>query len=293
MTITQVLIRGHVVLTLPSAMLMFGIPTAVWFTLQTHVTTGILWLGTFLGLFVGIVLGWLYLAVAKVRWGIWAFSNVENIHELERKVVRHFYSRGYKSAHWIIATRKEKRQLAKIRARLKAPEDPRQISAEDFQVPTQTTIPYSAFAGLESLLLSLLIVGIGIIMQLWARRNLAHMIAITSGMVLLIWAGYKWSRNRNPKLQIIIDDTGIWLPGREFHAWERIQNEHVLIRGFGRSRRYYLFYEYLTKSRTRVVSSCKVFISDHYSTHYTISIKELEHLLKVYRSRHNAQHSIQ
>ena len=77
--------KGHLIVNIPVFVTMFGIPI-----LGNYLSTnGILpsWVFGF-SILAGFVLAWLVWSIIITKWRIWAFKNVQNVHELKKELFK-------------------------------------------------------------------------------------------------------------------------------------------------------------------------------------------------------------
>src|ERR1700744_4111929 len=83
-TVSQAIKKGQRTVTLPSMLIGFGI---LILSLVLNVSDIISRSLMISGIFVGAFLGWLYWSLTIMKWRLWAFENVRNVHELQRKAI--------------------------------------------------------------------------------------------------------------------------------------------------------------------------------------------------------------
>lgn len=220
-------------------------------------------LGTWIipfGLLLGFLSGWLAWSYFVNKWKIWAYKNVRNIHELERKAIEQKLI--WKSGSWFEKT-EFKNSLQKQDLKLLEKKFlEKDVYNDDVRVPAETRIFYS-----KSTLIFLFIINVGMI-------SIGALLSLRKeyfGLILLVFGLYniydqiKKLRNKNP--QIIISDKGIELNNEELVSWNDIHNDRVFSSG-RRPNNYLAFNDEMIEI-----------------DELTIKFDELENLLNVYRVR--------
>ena len=75
--------------------------------------------------------------------------------------------------------------------------------------------------------------------------------------------------------QLIIDETGIKTKTTTFQYWNDIKNEEIIVEGYGKSRTFYLIYEYPNGFEKLNIDA------------FNKTPKQLENLIRTYRIRNN------
>jgi hypothetical protein len=220
----------------------------------------------------GFLLGTIYWCVATTKWKIWAYQNVDHIHEFEDKA-REARLIDTPSDFMTYQSRADKQKLEELKRRFQH----KDVFSNDILVPPETVIRFSKKAGGAMAI-------VGVLCAIFAifafQKNYTVLGRTVFGgiAVYFIYTGLKEYFTKKP--QIIISDKGIQTLKTPFHPWSEIKNEDVrtIVTGgaaHGNSNTY-LVYTYPGGSE-------KVDLDD-----LTISDEQLQHLLHVYRLRSGA-----
>ncbi len=262
--------RGRLTVNLLGAIIflivLLGIPSIV---LQYTETTWIMITACVIGFALGFLLGWIYSGFAVVRWKIWAYENVQNLHELKQKAIVEKVI--YPDGHW-----SEKLNFASYEQRQKLKQLEKRFSEEDkyhddLEVSKETAIFISKRNILFMTVIGVVILGVAIYRYFHHAESNALMLALLS----LLFFGLAFNDYRKKEPQILISNNGIKLYKKELMLWEYITNEHIeIIRGHENHKKYFVL-DYKGKEVKFLINSIE------------ISIDEFEHLLRVYRLRFN------
>jgi hypothetical protein len=113
-----------------------------------------------IGIVLAIGLGWLYWSFMIPKWKVWAFENVRNVHELQKRAVREklIWAEGSfwnKTEIWSAIDREKWESLQS-----KFNQD--DLFTDDVTVPSETVIRYSRSKNFFEMAVMLGIVGVGI-----------------------------------------------------------------------------------------------------------------------------------
>jgi uncharacterized membrane protein YciS (DUF1049 family) len=233
LTVEQAIRRGIWVVNLPQFAILFGcLGIAIYLATQNYIS-GIDIAVVFV---LGFILSWLYWSIMITRWRIWAFTNVRNVHELQKKAIeaKLINKDGGFFEKTEIRTATQKRQWAELQEKFKAQD----IYQEDYSIPAETMIRYSRGAISISLVVAVMVVGGGIYMIVLKSYYMAiFLVGIGSYMS---YAELKKVMDKLP--QIILNDKGIETKNSGFTAWEDITDDQVITRTEGRSSNTYFEY---------------------------------------------------
>lgn len=215
-----------------------------------------------LNLIAGILLAWLTWSYFVNDWKIWAYENVRNIHELQRKAVEEKLI--WESGSWFEKTEfKSQEQKIKLKA-LEKKFLEKDVHKDNLSVPKETLIFYSKTALVFLLIIRLGMISIGIYF-LWEENYfVSFLIAIG---LYLTYEQIKKLRDNEP--QISINDKGIKLKNKKLVSWENIHNDKVFTKTNGKNSTNYLAFN------NEMVDIGEL----------TVKFEELENLLHVYRVR--------
>ena len=185
------------------------------------------------GLFsvVGVVLFVILFTIPLSKiWRFWAFSRVENVHELKKRLIL----LGDISETDILFKKIENStefEMKYWKLRLKfAQED---IFEDDETIPEETLLYYSKPLSITLIVFSIYIFALGSIFLLFAVDAKIYIGALF-GVLLIILAvflgyrlGYKKLKNREP--QLTLNSKGISTNKNGFHKWEEIKKCHITV----------------------------------------------------------------
>ncbi len=225
-------------------------------------------IGLISGVLLGGGLGLLYSGIMTTKWRIWAFSSVDNLHELKRAAITEQLINEDNSWQEKLEIRSEsdKALLAAIQNRL---EEERSF-IDDLGVANQTLIFNSYIEwNLGGWFLIVLGVVTGYLISWFTLIILIPAIGI-------LYKGYTRSRTDIGKAVITINNKGIGTFSADFHTWSEIENEKVTYISTGRNGYYQFTYDYPGGSENISLNFIKVKPS------------QLNHLLYIYRNRYQA-----
>jgi uncharacterized membrane protein YeaQ/YmgE (transglycosylase-associated protein family) len=221
----------------------------------------------FLGIILGLIAGWLYWSIASVKWKTWAYDNVRNVHELQKRAVKEGIIAD-DGNFWDSTTIKfsgDKEKLNSLQAKFDVPD----VFTDDYQVPAETQIFYSKSKNLLGLIGSL--VAICVFAYLAVKEKNYFLLAM---IAVLLYFAYKELRNyTNTEPQITLNDEGIATVSTPFCGWKDIVGEDVIEERSGKSTTHNFVYSYPDGSEDINIGELDV-------THHA-----LENLLGIYRGR--------
>lgn len=225
-----------------------------------------LW-GFLSGFIAGTILMFLYNGYATTKWRIWAFRNVNDVHELKKAAITERIIPW--DGSWLekleIRTDADKRALTEIQLRF---EEPLRFF-DDLIVLSQTVIYSSRIAGFAIILLSLLTLAIATI--LFATFDIyPFAILLFIGGCFGIWRSQKLIQQQPV---ITLTEDGIETAPVGFYDWKEITEERVEFYQAGRNSRYY--FRYRTPKGQEEISL----------QYLDVTPRRLNHLLYVYRHR--------
>ncbi|WP_196888634.1 hypothetical protein [Aureivirga sp. CE67] len=174
-----------------------------------------------IGGFLTIFNSLLYYYFIITKWKIWAFSNIDNIKELEEKALKHkiIPKRGSFSEKLEIKTKKEKLILENlIRNKEKIKKHPIEVNEK---APLETKI-YFAKSNIYLIPVIVCIVILNFISNL--NYSFILKVILSSSSVLgLISIIYYRKLKFDSSVQIIINDKGIFIKEYDFFSWDKIK----------------------------------------------------------------------
>jgi hypothetical protein len=223
------------------------------------------------GIVLGFLLSWFSWAFFVVRWRIWAYSNVRNIHELKKRAIERQIM--HKDGHFINKTEIKTAQQRYILQQLEVRFKERDIFKDDEDVPNETYIYLSKNKIYSGMVAGVLVFGLGV-----------YILCITDNLkdrlfsLLLMGVGIFMVRQDIKKLRhfkpvMVLSDEGIRLQGRPLLPWNVIYNDLVMPKSDGREKKDVLEFQHPGGFETIEIEAFK------------IKKDRLRHLLKVYRGR--------
>ncbi|CAM3878269.1 hypothetical protein MUGA111182_14810 [Mucilaginibacter galii] len=287
LSVMEVVRKGKSTLLFPRILFTFGLILFVFigwmfFTILSNATLkdagfvskfGLFWIVTFIPF--NLLPFWFW-SRRTTRWKLWAFNNVNNVHEL-----KHFARRAALYANYgsfldriTIQTKTEREQWAKLQSKFKRTD----VFEDDVEVPAETVVYYSTAVRLLNIIFFLVIGGIGFFITQAAFNPRMDKWVALPGIGIMVWMLYLlFTMIRDViqhKPQMILSNKGIETIKDGLQSWDVIFNEH-LTPGNRRDMGWILRYNYAGGS-TRIDIG-----------HYAINHENLDHLLMAYRGRYN------
>jgi hypothetical protein len=192
--------------------------------------------GMYAGVAAGVFLGWLYRSVTVTKWRLWAFDNVRNVHDLQRKAID-------AQIIWPVDSFLEKTEFKNTADKAKWESlqykfEQKDVFDDDHAIPEETIILYSPKVVLYMLLFVIGTLGLGI--YLFFTKGF---VAAVIPLVGAIFSGYKaYQKATDKEPQIILNDKGIETIFSAFVEWKDITDEDVITINENKSSVTYLQY---------------------------------------------------
>ena len=281
-SVNKALIRGHLMVNLPVFITMFGIPALAYYLKKQGWIPG--W-GIGVAAVLGFVLAWLVWSIMITKWRIWAFENVRNVHELKQKAIEQnlIWPDGNLFEKTEIRTKSDKLKLQQLQEKFLLEDEYK----EDLGLPAKTEIFYSKTDLYFEAGAMLLVLGGGIYLLLpdgEEKKTKIIVFSIIAILIAVIDLIKLWSKIRNPKPQIVIDNQGISTPATGFIEWQHIFNEKVQGTGAFGSENSLTFYYHNEEADDLLYKKIDIDGLD-------VSANEMENIIRTYRIRYNKQHS--
>lgn len=221
----------------------------------------------------GFVSAWIYWSYYVTRWRIWAFSNVRNVHELQRKAIEN--SLIWKEGSWFekteIRTEEDKRQWEYLKRKFNEPD----VYHDDVSVPKETAVFYSKNQLYGEIFVVLCLGGVSGFLILSDKVNFIGWVVVLI-FIYMLFMNIRKLLDISP--QLILNAEGITLK-KQFYAWNIIRNERVVMEKSGKSTVHNLYLYHSNKEEVLLLKG------------FTKKPDEIEELLHVYRTRFNNQRS--
>lgn len=220
------------------------------------------------GIVLALVAAWLYWSIMIVRWRIWAFDNVNNVHDLYKRAIteRLIWPDGSWASKTEIWTQSQREKWEAIKTRFNKPE----VFENDFTVPSETIIYYSRSRNFTEMAVMLALAGFGVYL-IAAEINLLFGIVMVAIGIFFAVKEFRQATNTEP--QITLNEKGITTASHGATNWEDITEAEVILERSGRNLHAYLVY-------STPLESIKISIED-----FDTDRNQLYHLVKVYRGR--------
>lgn len=224
-------------------------------------------------------LPFLYWSKQTTRWKLWAFDNVDNVHELKIMAVQANLCPAYGTVmdKLQIQSAAEREQWKALQNRFEFPN----VFKDDPAIPGETKIFYSKFHLTVNILFAFLIVAIGATVEYFAIKNngdtslkiIAALIAIAP--FVMIFVNLRRMFRTTP--EITLSNEGLETPKSKFIPWDIIFNEKVTRTDQGkRGVKFTLSFQHPNGLEN-------IDISDFNITH-----TRLERLIRVYKGRYES-----
>ncbi len=219
------------------------------------------------GIVLGLLAAALYWCLQANKWKIWAYENVDNIHELKQRALdsKLMYADDSTWNKLTITSADDKRRLAALEERFKQ----KDVYTDDVTVSMETVIYFSKPASMFNMLIGVAMLGFAIYLLIGHSYVPCGFLGLFGAFML--YSGFKEYTNTKP--QIILNANGIQTANTDLQDWKVITGERVYVESSGKSSTIYFTYDYPGGTE-------KVNIGD-----LTIEAEPLRNLLHVYRLR--------
>ncbi|MEC4005263.1 hypothetical protein OX283_011390 [Flavobacterium sp. SUN052] len=265
-TVAQAISKAKWTINTPSLIILFGMffGSIILYT-EKYFNGWIIALGSILG----IVFAWLFWSLSIVKWKIWAFENVRNVHELKRKAIQN--NLIWKDDSWFNKTEiinyEQKQKLKRLEKKFLE----KDVYYDDSSVPKETIVNFSKGGIVFGFVFGIGAIVLGIYTFLQERNNYFILLFVAFGLYFLFITIKKATSNEP---QISINSLGIKLAKKDFMDWHYITDDFVESRRSGKYTQNFLRFEF-------------------HNQHHEIQIDDLntnsdkiEKLLHVYRVRY-------
>lgn len=264
-TVDEALKKGRIKLVYLPMIITFGIIGCGFFLSYKNILGGWIILASFL---IGFVSGWLSWSYFVVEWKIWAYENVKNINELQRKAVNEKLI--WDNGSWFEKTEFKNYQQKQKLKQLEKKFLEKDIYKDDFSVPKETIIFYSRITIIFFLIIYL---GTSLLGAYFLLEQEYFGLLFLGFGLYLSYEQFKKLKDKSP--QIVINDKGIKLKSEKLIYWNKIYNDRVYSQSNGKRSTSYLAF-----------NDEKIEIDD-----LEIKFEKLENLLHIYRVRYEKNNS--
>ncbi len=267
-TVEQALKKGLWHVKVPLVLIFGGFLAAC--TIVAYFTGIELYYGTLTGFVLGGLAAFLLSSYLTARWRIWAFTNVDDVHELRQAAITEQLMPA--DGSWFgkneLISVTIKAQLLELGSRFSEP----YAFNDDYTLPDEVVLykyPYT-----------LIIIGgitilFGCVTFMISAAAGSALILTGAGILMLNQKFVKATPGKNPF--ITIGNKGIKIEQGELQGWKDVRNERIVWERTGKNRYYYLIFDHHGGSERINLTNAGI------KTSY------LNHLLYVYRHR-NMQH---
>lgn len=218
------------------------------------------------------IIAWLYWGTSVVRWKLWAFENVRNVHELKQRAILEQVipkDKGFlnKTEIW---TSIQRDKWQSLQHKFDIPD----LFEDDYTVAEETGIYYSKWQKLFMSVVMSVIAFTGLYLLTTNADRLIPIILIVVGALLTAGSLMQFFDRR---AQIMISNQGITTIKKGFFSWEDISEEKLILERRGKQLIYYLTFNHPG-------GSFKTSVTGLDANH-----TKIDKLLRLYRSRHEAK----
>lgn len=268
--------KGRLMVNLPGALIfltfLVALPSVM---LQYTNENWIIITAIVIGFAVGFAFGWLYSGFAVIRWKIWAYENVRNLHELKEKAIleKVIYPDGHWTEKYNFANYEQRQKLKQLERKFTTTDE----YHDDLAVAKETAIHISKKSILIPLGVGAFCIGLAMYRYYTQRDSGSNFIPLALlGLLFTAW-GLRDALKKEPQIRINTD--GIQLYKKELMPWEFITNEHIEVLRNHKKHDYYLLFDYNGQQEKKLINNLAT------------NQDQLEHLLQVYRLRYNKKQS--
>jgi len=192
-------------------------------------------LGWAIGLILSFVLPWLYWSIIIIKWRLWAFDNVRNVHNLKRKALETqlLGKEGSFFEKTVIRTNAQKQKWQELQKKFAL----KDVHQQNYLVAPETIIYNSKGYIKAGFILSILALGLAV--YLYIDKDYIHAIGFAIAAPVALYISIK--RNLDNAPQLILNSKGIETKS-SFTSWNDISDEKIITIEKGKSSVSYLEY---------------------------------------------------
>ncbi len=266
-SVDEAIQKGHKVVTYPSLLIIAGI-LILSFSLAIMEVFPVWTIA--IGFILASVLPWLYWGLKITKWRLWAFDNVRNVHELQRKAIEEnlIWEEGHIIEVLEIKNDNDKLKWKELQEKFYETD----IFNDDYTLPTQTFI----FTSKRRNFILLLCIVISFLIGIFNLFNIeSFKVGGASLLLFCFFCFLNFKKTKKKEPQIILDENGIQTLTSKLYKWSEIKDEVIVNEGTYRLPKNYLTYRHPDGIE-------KLQIDD-----LAIEKKNLENLIRIYRGRSN------
>lgn len=269
-TVKKALKTGQIYINIPVFIIMFGSMILLFYL--SAIKKIPFWFGP-LSFLIGPFLGWIYWSYAIVKWKLWAYKNVRNVHELKEKAIRvgliwndeSFFN---KTEVWVNSQKKEWKIV-------KQKFNKKDIIKDDKNVPYETIIKFSKISFWINIVSACFLLFLSFYLY---NENKSFDFTIILFILFSFYSFFNSIKKYRTNLLIKLNEIGLETVDLGFIPWKRINNIKVVKTGLGKSTTFNLTFNYKIKND---VFDAKINLDN-----LSKSFEEIEDLIKIYRKRY-------
>lgn len=269
--------KGRIKLSyIPVALFISGLGPGMIGLVKLNFHPGLAALGGFL---IGAILAWLWWSFTSAAWKIDAFGNTRNVHELRQKAIREklIYPEGHWGNKTEIWSQEQRDAWSLIEKKFEKPDELK----VDGSLPEVTEIYFAKRKNYLETAGSILLSGLGI----WLLTQESYIIGglLVLGGLYGAWKNYKEATN--PNAQLTIGENGISVANGNLYSWDKIVNEEAYRDVVGKNAYDVLEFQIIDpEEEPELYEDERIELEE-----FTHSAEEIDHLLRVYRSRYQSK----
>lgn len=225
------------------------------------------------GLLASIIAAIFHRSIAVVKWRLWAFENVRNVHELKQQAIllKFIVDDNSIIKTYEINSARDKKKWERLQEKFKLPD----IFTDDLSIPAETSIYNSKFGSLFMLPFFIILMGWAVSL-IFIRPAIPFILLSILLLFLFGWLSamlIKRAFDKTPKLTL--SNEGISTAKTPFYKWAEITNEKTISKDGVKTTADYLTY------------NCPDGTIQTELTPLATSRSKIDKLIRVYRGRNN------
>lgn len=267
-SVDQAINRGMKIVVVPAMLVMIAIIfLAMWLVNETAYFK----IGTWLGIITGFFGGLIYWSMMSTRWRLWAFDNVRNVHELDKRAADYFIIGWAGLEKLEYQTAKQKQRWAELQQKFHRLD----IFIEDFTIPDETKLPFSKTKAIINFVLGALIVCFGPYLYFDEEPGKHYKVAAVFFVLFGgCWAYTNLKKYNSTQTPITLSNTGIEKSDGKYYTWQEIRGENTRTK-----------YHHDGNGSKYLVFNSPDGLQEINIDDLSIRQEKLDHLLRIYRGR--------